>query len=68
MRSVPAPGCFGPGPRFAAGSGVPRGRSPLGSVLEEGNERALREVDELRKRPTSAISAERNLRPFAYSF
>ena len=68
MRSVPAPGCFGPGPRFAAGSGVPRGRSPLGCALRGGNEKALRDGDELGKRPTYERSTERNSRPFAYSF
>ena len=61
---MPAPVCFEPGPRFAAGSGVPRGRSPLGCVPEEGSERSL---DELGKRPTSASSAERTSRPFTYS-
>ena len=64
MREVPAPGCFGPGPRFAARSGVPRGRSPLGCVPEGGGERSL---DELGKRPTSVSSAERKSRTFAYS-
>ena len=56
------------GSRFAAGSGVPRGRSPLGCVQEEGSDRSLREVDELGKRPTSERSRERNSRLFAYSF
>ena len=65
-RGGPTPGCCAPGPRFAARSGVPRGRSPLGCVLEGGSEKALRDGDELGKRPTYSRSTERNSRAFAY--
>ena len=68
MRSVSAPDCFESGPRFAAGSRVPRGRSPLGCIPEGGSEKRGVNGDELGKRPTYERSTERNSRPFAYSF
>ena len=40
----------------------------MGVSQKDRSERALRDVDELGKRPTSASSVERNSRPFAYSF
>ena len=55
MSNVPIPINFVPVPRFAAGSGVPRGRSPLGCAPCGGSEKALRDGDELGKRPTYSV-------------
>ena len=40
----------------------------MGVSLEDRSEKALDAVDGLGKRPTSVSSAERNSRPYAYSF